>query len=92
MESFGGLESNVVQEKSTWPKTKKVGQRKSEEGTRVVRDSAVHGETTLETNQEGREGFAGRRIVGRMRRKAQGPRRGDPSGSCQGLFVPLQPA
>ena len=40
--------------------------------SRLTREGAVIGEATIGTNREGHETHAGRRIVGRKRRKTQG--------------------
>ena len=43
----------------------------------MVRDGAMHGEALVETKREGHGSLAGRRIVGGMRTKAQGPSGGE---------------
>jgi hypothetical protein len=44
------------------------------EWTRVVGNSAVHGEAAVGTNREGHGGLTGWRIVGGMRRESKGRR------------------
>jgi hypothetical protein len=57
-----------------------VGQRQIEERTRVVRDGALHRETTVGANREWHESLAGWRILGgeRSNRKAGEIRYGGP--------------
>ena len=59
--------------KST-PRMTDLGRKRSFDAcARVVRHSALHGETTIRTKREGHRGLAGRRIVGGalMRRKSR---------------------